>query len=455
MKKILMLIVFFVSFTQVWGTTITINDKNSWLQYLQAKNYNALEIELSKLQQNYENDASTERILLFALSSFENSDPILESELEAWVLEKPDSVFSHLSLGLYHAHLGWLSRGSRWSKDTTSQQFAKMRGHFRKASDELTWVVNKNPKQSIAYAGLISIERGISIRNQKNSFFDKAIKHNPLSSVVRTTYLSGLLPKWGGSFDEIEKFLSETSTFYSQNSALKIQDGYLEYAKGDKLFTSDSINANEDALVYLNKAIVKSSYTKYLSRRAQVHKSMKSYYKSIDDYTKALQKNPQDSTDLAGRANVYYKLKKYDLALENATSSLLYDKMDPRALQTRGFIYYVTKKRDKALIDLLDSLVYGFEKKATHKYIGYIYYYNKKNYRLAAESLKVSSDLGNDDSYIWYLITASQWHNRDCEFVKSADIYAQKCKDSGDCKKKDLDWALKSATFAKRSTCKQ
>jgi hypothetical protein len=98
--------------------------------------------------------------------------------------------------------------------------------------------------------------------------------------------------------------------------------------------------------------------------------------------------------------------------------------------------------------------VYGYEKKSTHTYIGYIYYYTKKNYRLAAESLKIASELGNDKARIWYLITASQWHNRDCEFVKSAEVYSEKCKKSGTCKKKDLDWALKSAAFAKKSTCK-
>lgn len=455
MKNIIVVALLFFVMTETWGNTeIDVRDKKVWLQLLEDKNYSELDKQLTNLQVSYEKYPSTERKLLLALSSFKNSDPSLKSKIEAWLAEKPESIFSHLALGLYHNHLGWLSRGSRWSKDTTSQQFAKMRGHFRKAHDELTWVISKNPKQSIAYATILSLETARSKKQQK-LLFNEAIKHNPLSSVIRRVYLMGLLPKWGGSFDEIEKFLLETSPLYSQNTDLKRQEGFLEYAHGDKIFTSEEKNAYRDALAYLDKAVSKSTNTRYLSKRAQIHKYMKSYQKSINDYTKALESAPQDSDYLTGRGNVYYKLEEYDLALADIDEAILYDKMNPNALQTRGFIYYMTDKKDKALLSLTDSLIYGFEKKSTHKYIGYIHYYTKNNYRLAAESLKTSSELGNEDSYIWYLITASQWHNRDCEFVKSANIYAQRCEESGECKKKNLDWALKSAAYAKRSTCRQ
>ncbi|MCF6243439.1 MAG: DUF4034 domain-containing protein [Sulfurovum sp.] len=452
MKKIVFVVMLLFGFSEVLFANL-LQDKAYWIQLLEDKKYNILEEKLNILQVAYENDASRERKLLYALTSFKNSDPLLENKLALWLREKPDSIFSHLAYGMYHVHLGWLSRGSRWSTDTTSQQFAKMRGHFREAKDQLTWVVDKNPKLSIAYAGLISVETAVRVK--KKQLFEEAIKHNPLSSVIRTTYLVGLLPKWGGSYKEIEDFLGETSTLYSKNPALSIQDGFLEYAQGDKIFTSDENNAYEKALKYFDRAISKSNYTKYINRRAQVYRYMKLYKKSIEDYTKALEMLPQDSELLEGRAKVYYKLKQYDFALSDVNKAILYDKMNPKALQTRGLIYYKLKHKDHALLDLTDSLVYGYENKTTHTYIGYIHYYTKKNYRLAAESLKKASEFGNKKSHIWYLITASQWHNRDCEFVKSADIYAQKCKKSKDCKKKNLDWALKSAAFARKSTCKK
>lgn len=451
MKYIVVVMMLIIGTNSAWGD-MDFKDKNVWMQLLNSEKYDVLEKELSSLQSTYEKNPSTERNLLLALSAFKNSDPALKNKLEVWVREKKNSIFSHLALAMYHEHLGWLSRGSRWGKDTTSQQFSKMKAHFRKANDELQLVIAKNPKISIAYAVLISVN---TLRKQKLKYYNEGIKNNPLSSVIRTTYLNYLLPKWGGSFEEIEAFLAETKPLYKKNPNLAIEEGFLEYAKGDKIFTSGSKTAYEDALKYLNKAIEKSIYGRYLNRRAQVYKYMKNYQKSIDDYTKALELTPHDSNLLAGRGSIYYRLKQYDLALNDTNEALQYDKYNPEALQMRGFIYYVTDEIDKAFIDLTDSLIYGFEKKSTHEYIGYIHYYTKKNYRLAAEALKTSSDLGNKDSHIWYLITASQWHNRDCDFVNSADIYAQRCKKSGECKKKNLDWAVKSANYAKKTTCRQ
>jgi len=123
-------------------------------------------------------------------------------------------------------------------------------------------------------------------------------------------------------------------------------------------------------------------------------------------------------------------------------------------LQIRGFIYYSIEDKDKALRDLKESLIYGFESKKTYEYIGYIYFYTYKNYKLAVESLKLSSTFRNDKAFIWYLITASQWQNKNCEFVESADIYAQKCKESGECKAKNVNWVVKHASHAKKTICK-
>jgi len=88
-------------------------------------------------------------------------------------------------------------------------------------------------------------------------------------------------------------------------------------------------------------------------------------------------------------------------------------------------------------------------------YLGYIYYNNKKNYTLAAQELKTAIELGNENLELWYLITASQWHDRDCDFVKSAYNYKEACTLNNDCDQKQLDWAIKSADYAlNKGACK-
>ncbi len=453
MKYLYILITFIVLNTQTWAGTVDITDKTTWLQLLHDKKYATLEKELSKLQDNYEKRASSEGALFFALSAFENSDPNLKRELEQWVEARANSIFSHLALGRYHLNLGWLCRGSRWSKDTSSQQFAKMHAHFQEAKDEFVWVVLKNPKQPIAYHGLISIAMTTD-RAQVESYFKEGVKYNPLSYMIRSVYQDTLLPKWGGSFTQIREFLDQTSKLYAQNDLLRAQEGFLEYAYADQTLHRGDSDACSNALVYFDRAVEKNRYGMYRHERAYAYTCLNLHQKAIDDNTEALAANPQNSRYLTARAQAYLSLSEYNRVVQDTTEALKYDKKNPVALQTRGFAYYVLEQSDRATIDLLDSLVYGFENPSTHEYLGYIYYYTKKNYSLAAKSLKLSSEFGNQSSSIWYLITVSQWHNRDCEFVASAKIYADRCKTDQDCEQESLDWALTSAAYAEKSACK-
>jgi len=128
--------------------------------------------------------------------------------------------------------------------------------------------------------------------------------------------------------------------------------------------------------------------------------------------------------------------------------------MDPYLLHIRGGIYYKKNRLELAFRDFTDSLAYGYGKPYGHRMLGYIHY-AKKNYSVASQELQLAVEFGNKDSYTWYLLTASQWHERDCKFVESAFMYESICKVEKSCDKKQLTWALKSAKFAKdRGVCK-
>lgn len=180
----------------------------------------------------------------------------------------------------------------------------------------------------------------------------------------------------------------------------------------------------------------------------------KDFQKAIDDYTKALKLSSQNSFILGARAKVYLKLKQYDKALTDVNQALKYDGLAPDLLRLRGKIYYETNKENKAFQDYIDSLIYGNSSNIAHTYLGYIYYL-KKNYALASEELIKADAIDDGDAQDWYYITASQWHDRDCKFVKSAYKYKAKCDKERSCKQENLEWAIKSAEFAKANgVCK-
>ena len=458
MKKIIWICLYLLVALQIFANADTnINDKRAWKSLLQDHKFEVLDKELDKLQKDYENDPTKEIVLSRAFEAFENSDPLLEKDIEFWIKQRPDSNHAHLASALYHLNIGWLYRGYGWSSETSEKQFAKMKAYFRKAKEEMLYVIEKNPKQTVAYTSLLDLLATEGQKEEYRRYLKEALHHNPLSFLIRRMHLLMLQPKWGGSLAEIKEFMKETEKLYSQNSLLKKQEGFYEFAQGEKILTAKNRDkaTYRQSLPYYTQAIEKNPYHTYLERRADIYFYLKEYKKALADYHQALRDDPQSETALIGLAKCYRKQKEYDTALTYANKAVENDRMNPYALSTRGKIYYKMNRMNDAMLDLIDSLTYGDHLASAHKFLGYIYYYTKKNYRFAAQELKIASQLGSKSSYLWYLITAAQWHDRDCEFVKSAARYEKKCKENGDCKQKKLVWALRSAEFAKnRGICK-
>lgn len=457
MKKMIWMCLYLLVGMQMFANAdVNINDKRVWKKLLQDHKFEILDKEFDKLQKEYENDPNKEIVLSQAFQSFENSDTLLEKDIALWIKQHPDSNYAHLASALYHFHIGWLCRGYRWRSETREKQFAKMKAYFRKAKEEMLYVIEKNPKQTVAYTSLLDLLATEGQKEEYRRYLKEALHHNPLSFLIRRMHLIMLQPKWGGSLEEIKAFMKETEKLYPQNSLLKKQEGFYEFAQGEKILSVKNRDKStyRRSLPYFTQAIEKNPYHTYLERRADIYYYLKEYPKALTDYQQALRDDSQSKTALIGLAKWYWKQKQYKTAMQYADKTVEIDSMNPYALSIRGKIYYDMDRMDDAMQDLIDSLTYGYYLASTHKLIGYIYY-SKKNYRLAAEELKIALQLGSHSSYLWYLLTAAQWHNKDCEFVKSAAMYEKKCKENGDCQKEKLIWALKSAEFAKnRGICK-
>lgn len=432
-----------------------VTDKNSWLNLVKDKQYEKLDSKLQVLQDEYIQDITKERILLHALQSFDNSNAQLEYMLKDWVKAKPNSVYAHTSLGMYHLNLAFLSRGTRFINKTNEKQIAKMHAHFRKAKDEFQFAIDKNPKFTIPFAYMLHIFMANGQDNEYEAILKKALLENPYSSVIRYNHLLSLQPKWGGSLKQLKYFINETSKRYDDNEVLKRQEGYFQYVQADILRLQDNFDKNKQ-INYLHEAIKlnpdNASY--YESRGDSYYYYFTEYQKAINDYTKALEFSPQDSSILGARSRTYLQLKQYDMALADINEALKYDSLNPRLLRIRGKIYYKTDRKSEALTDYTDSLIYENSNATAHTYLGYIYY-SKKNYALASDELLKANKIKDSNAQDWYYITASQWHDRDCKFVTSAYTYKAKCEEEKGCQEKRIDWAIKSAEFAKsRGICK-
>lgn len=421
-------------------------DKNHIINLLRQEKFAQLDQLLIDIQKRHEKGEADELDVWHAFQAFANSDPSLENLLVKFSEQRASSFVPHLGLAEYHQHLGWLSRGGKWSKDTPKKKFAKMRAHFHIAKEQYFRVLNINSKLLVPYVGLMRISYSVGLQKQVKVYADEALKIDPSSYLIHYRRLFSLQPKWGGTIREIENYLGMIRKYYNLNPRLKSLNGFLDYVEGNRLVSRSK--SCRSGVIAFNTAIEKGEHPFIYAERGDNYHCMRKYKQAIDDYNKAIALMPQDVSFLAARGKTYYKLKKYQLALKDFNEAILLDKMNWRALRDRGRLYYTLKKPDNSLRDLNDALSYNYDSAITRRYLGYVHYYYKKNYELAAEHLKKAVSINGKYSYDWYLLSAAQWSNRDCQFVASAKKYIEICESTRKCEQKNVQWAKKSAEYS-------
>lgn len=303
---------------------------------LNNSKYHAIENYFSALQKAGANKTVTEDDIWNAFMIFESSDLNLEPYLEKWLLEYPDSFSANQAIGTFYEHLGWLSRGARWKKDTREDQLAGMVSYFNKAEEHFLRAAVISQESTLPYVGLIRMYKTSDKEKMKNAML-KGLEIDKTSYFIRYYYLFGLQPKWGGSTEELKGFFEETLSYSDENPKLKSLKGFLYFIIGDvKSYHDDdvknSVIACKTSKSNLDRAIALSENPLFYSRRGGNNVCLKEYQDAIDDYSYALELDPESVPHRRGRGYAYGKLKQFKLALDDLNWAISRDPLNPGAL---------------------------------------------------------------------------------------------------------------------------
>lgn len=108
------------------------------------------------------------------------------------------------------------------------------------------------------------------------------------------------------------------------------------------------------------------------------------YELTIRDYTKVLERYPDNATAYRERGYLYAKLKRNDPAIADFTSAIELDPQSPGALAGRGAVYLEINKPELAIADLTDAI--KTDPAASHNYYNRgLAYYHKGEYEPAIQ----------------------------------------------------------------------
>jgi tetratricopeptide (TPR) repeat protein len=276
-KKLSVLFVIYLFATS--GSVYALNyvESKNILSLLEQEEFRQLESTLNDYFDAYEKDNKEERNVDQALEALNSNYEWMPDKINKWKKRSPDSYLPDLSLALYHNKMGWESRGQKIIDETTKKQVDKMQYHFNVAKLNFNRALNKKPDLMHAYAYLVNIAMTSMNNTEATGYYERGLEINMYSKRMHLFYSFTLLPRWGGSMEQLEKISELMAMLSKDNPQLESLIGVVDAEAGDQFFYAGK---PAEALLHYLKA-EKNGATWYL------HMNMGDAYMKTGSYDDA------------------------------------------------------------------------------------------------------------------------------------------------------------------------
>jgi tetratricopeptide (TPR) repeat protein len=222
------------------------------VQLLRNNSVPELETLLARVQQRFENGELTEIDLRNAFRPFYDLDEISARNLAQWASSSPKSYVAHLALGIYFKRRGTDARGDKYMADTPLSAVDLMSVYFKKATEELRTSLALTRKPYLSTFHLLTISMQFGDRDTSFEMLHRANEILPNNSFVRNRYAVSLTPRWGGSYEQMDKFISDTKAERVPASVVFQLEAIEHDDKGHAL---EERNQHADAMEHFQKAL--------------------------------------------------------------------------------------------------------------------------------------------------------------------------------------------------------
>ena len=183
--------------------------RKEMLALLREKNYLALQDTLNDRHARMLAGEFGDRALHTLTNFADGADQALEPLLDEWVRTSQNSFMALLVRGKYHEAVGWKKRGTRFGDQTSQDQTDAMGESFKRAWADLVASSKKQPKSVLPYSELMQIASASGSPGEVVEILARANSVAPQNFVVRLMAVRRLSPRWGGSFEAVDKVLAQ------------------------------------------------------------------------------------------------------------------------------------------------------------------------------------------------------------------------------------------------------
>jgi tetratricopeptide (TPR) repeat protein len=268
------------------------------VESLKAGNFAELQKQIKSYEDASNSDPRAEMNLTYAFSAFAVPDPVIADQLKKWSAASPDSAIAHCARAVVLERAAAHARGHEGGPTSSIQpgDFVEMEKNLNQATMEADSARALDPNLMNAYLTAISAAMMESDPVAMEEASKRALTEFPLSFQVRRTLIVGMAPRWGGSYDAMDKFANESQARVGQSPMLKYLLGFpaLEQAK--------DLQAEEkwdQTIALLNHAIeVGGDYAPFYTTRGKSSYELKRYDDALTDFQCANDLMPDDAQNL-------------------------------------------------------------------------------------------------------------------------------------------------------------
>lgn len=281
-------------------------------ELFEARRFSELNAVLAKYQTLCEKDVRWEVALQNGFHVFAVSDPSFTAGLEDWIQSTPGSWVPRLARAVHYGILAQKARGYAWAKDTSAEQFRREGEKLSVAARDVDAVLKANPRFLFPYYLRIRMNKTGQLTNVDDRLVEKALQIYPGSYLLRFQHMLALLPRWGGSYEEMEQFARESAPYAKQNPAIKTLSGFVYWDLAD---LADNNGDSRKAIPLYEKALESGENWTFLSDLADACFRYGMYDKALRTIDRAIALRPTNASGHITRSKILIKQQKWDEAL--------------------------------------------------------------------------------------------------------------------------------------------
>ena len=239
----------------------------------------------------YRKDIQYEAFLQEAYSIFSPEKGVSRDDLDLWV-KTTGSYLAYAARGKYLAEQGFKVRGQNWASETSRAQLDEMQRLHEQAVQDLQTAIAANASFIPAYTSLCTVARASEQSVSPKEVVEKAEAVDRRAYLVRNEYQTSLMPRWGGSHEEMTAFAKRAVKDAGLNPRLYTLQGVVYADQADEYHRGHDYAA---AVKWYTKALQYGDRLNWLRYRAGCNLYLGDKNAAIADYRKVLYYDPSDN----------------------------------------------------------------------------------------------------------------------------------------------------------------